>query len=522
MSANQVNLLKRTFGPAFATLLSRLCGLLRVMLSSRVIGGGDYASAWGLAFMIPNMFRRLLGEGALGQTLLPIVTHTAEKQGMAKMRSDLGTIFAALGLLLGIIVVTVSGLGILIRPFLTARYTILATRLLPILMPYCFFICLVGAAMAVANSRKSFTWPAMGALLLNFFLIGGLALGWFLHVRDIEKLLDALAVLVLISGLLYLVGMALLLRKLQAFPDFSSLKHGFNRAVLGDVWRLVTPGLVGGAALQISFFADRCFAASLGGQAVPALNYTDRIIDLPIGIFAVAFGQVLASEMSQAAAHEDFQRMRSDLFFSLRHVLFITVPMAFFVFGFRKEIQYLLLMGGRFTASDLEETCYATAFMAWGIPFFCAIKLVLPGFYARKKVKIPMMVSIVCCIANIIMNYLLMGPLRQGGLALATVLSAMLNLLVLLWFLRRDGIFIGWSRALLFPIVKIVASAALAWYLAELLLPGACNGRMMAFLRLGIGTTVFGAAYFGINLLLRAGEPAELFAMVRRRARPRR
>ena len=403
--ARQTGFLKSSLGVAFATLLSRALGLVRVMFEARVLGGGSVASAWFLAFSIPNLFRRLLGEGALGTALIPLVAQAEAEHGPDKVRRDLGVVFAVLSLILALVVALIAGGALGLRAFArsetgAAMFPLLATErmqlvlaILPLLMPYAFFICLVGVVGAVLNTRKEFVLPALGALLLNFFLIGGLGWGYYRAIppAGLPQFLNVLSFLVLGSGALQLVLMLLLLWYHGRFP---SLKRESFRdcAILKQLWKLVLPGMIGGAALQISFLVDRMLAIWLGPQAVPALNNVDRIVDLPIGIFALALGSVLMANMAQAAARGSREELAEDLVFSLRHVYFVCIPMAVLVMLFWQPLIRMLCLGGNYTESDLEATRYVAIFYGAGIPSFCVLKVVLPVYYAlmngdRKRVQ---------------------------------------------------------------------------------------------------------------------------------------
>ncbi len=439
----QQRILKSSIGVACATLLSRLLGLVRVMFEAMTLGGGAAASAWQLAFMAPNLFRRLLGEGALGTAMIPMIAHTEARRGMGQVRKDLAVILTALTVLLSLITVTVSAAAALMLPHVTAVHNRMALRLLPFLMPYAIPICLVGVICAILNSRKVFFLPALSALLLNVFLIAGLSVRLWQHDGPLYPFLKLLSLLVLVSGSLQLALMIWLLFRRGVFPDFRELRRrcwSNHRRVLGELYRLVLPGFIGGAALQVSFLADRILASYLGPQAVPALSYTDRIIDLPIGIFALSLGSVLMANMSNAAAHEDLESLGEDLAFGLRQVYFVCVPMAVFVMVFREPVIRILFLHGNFTTSDLSETCQAALFYGAGIPAFCSQKVILPAFYARKKMLTPLRVSLLCIFVNLILNLILMWPLRQGGIALATVVSAFLNNTLLLRTLRREDV----------------------------------------------------------------------------------
>lgn len=469
MSENNSHILKSSAGPAVATLLSRILGLVRTMFEAAVIGGGVYATAWNIAFIIPNLFRRLLGEGALGTALIPIITHTEEQRGRDQVRRDLSIIFVVLSGILATIVVIVTLLAYVCRPLVTSEHGIFALHLLPFLMPYSIFICLTGVIGAILNSRQVFFLPSLGALLLNIFLIAGLGAGFAADIPhntpDFVRFLEKLAYLVLLSGILQMLLTALLLWKKGLFPSFAAGWRN-NRQVLGELWKLVLPGLIGAAAVQVSFSIDLMLASYLGEMAVPALTNTGRIIDLPIGIFAISLGTVLMSNMSNAAAKNDFSQIAKDLLFGLRHVGFVCIPMAVFFIVFREPIMRLTFLRGNFTPEQLGETMYVAIFYGAGIPAFCSLKIILPAFYARKQMTRPLCVSLLCIVVNLVLNLILMWPLRQGGIALATVISSVLNNTILIQLLRREGIHLPLRRLFIVMGRALTASAAAAliWF----------------------------------------------------------
>lgn len=511
-------------------MLSRLLGLARVMLESRVLGGGAVAGAWLFAFAIPNLFRRLLGEGALGTALVPIITQTETARGQEAMRRDLSVVFAALGVVLALIVVVVAAgaLGMLAlaeRPEWIAAWPLLGTervkltlRLLPFLMPYAFFICLTGVVGAVLNTRGKFVLPALGALLLNVFLIAGLALGWrWGHPENPVELLNVLWILVLLAGAVQLFLMLLLLWKSGCFPCFhwDAFRHS---RVLGELWHLVLPGLLGASAMQISVVVDRLLALSLGPRAVPSLAYVDRLIDLPIGIFAVSLGQILMVEMSRRAAANDRAGMLEHLIFGLRFSIYLGFPMAAGVIVFREPLLRALLFGGNFRSEDLAAAMPVALWYGAGIPLFCAIKLILPMFHARKQMTVPMVVAVAAIMLNFVLNLILMQFLEQAGIALATVLSSAANNLVLLAILERQDFHLPWRRlgwcALRAMAAITVGGAGGGACLRALQLPAGYGWELTELM---IAGGVFGVLYLIVSRLLGSGEFDEILGLFRRR-----
>ncbi len=523
-SKSSRGILRSSLGVSFATFLSRVLGLFRVMLEARVLGGDSAASAWALAFAIPNTFRRMLGEGALGTALMPLVAEAeATPEGAARVRRELGVIFAYLGAILAVIVLAVSGLSFGLKalgdvkyfPLLAADHIQLMLSILPLLMPYAFFICLVGAVGAVLNTRKIFVLPALGALLLNFFLIGGLwvAFGRGITGSELPELLPKLSFLVLASGAAQLALMLLLLWKAGRFPRFT--RESFrNSEILRKLWKLVLPGLIGGAALQISFLIDRMLAMSLGPKAVPALTYVDRIIDLPIGLFAIALGSVLTATMSHAAARGDREEIAGDLAFSLRHVYFFCIPMAVGVVFFWEPLMRILCLGGNYTQADLEATRLVAIFYGAGIPAFCSVKILLAPFYARKMMTTTLRYSLIAICANIAIALMLMWPLQQGGIALATVLASMLNNFLLMRHLRKEGMAPG-VRRVAATFARSLLAAGIPGGALYFLYPRLLE-RMPDIPALAFTGVLFLAAYLVLSHLSGGREAAELKSVLRR------
>lgn len=525
------SLLRPSLSVSAVTLLSRLLGLLRVRLEASVLGGGALASAWFLAFAIPNLFRRLLGEGALGTALMPLIAGIEQERGRKVMRRELAVIFSALSLVLAAIVVLISAGAIGLRYYAHSRGISyfcntrmdMALQLLPLLMPYAFFMCLVGAATSVLNYARIFVLPACGALLMNIFLISGLVTGLCrgISLNELPVYLPVLSILVLLSGLCQLILTLLLLYFSGYFPKIE-WRFFKESGVLKKLWNLSLPGMIGASVLQISFLIDRMLAVKLNDQAVPALTFVDRLIDLPIGIFAVSFGNVLMSSMSRAAAEKDLVQLKEELQFGLRHVYFVCIPMAASVIVFHEPLLRMLCLGGNYTAGDLTASRLVAMLYSSGIPFFCSLKILLPAFYARKVMKKPLYASICAIVLNIVLNLLLMGPLAQGGIALATTISSIIHNLILFYFLKQDDLLPD-VKILLLPVLRgVVFSAVVMFVLSKVY--ALYEAKLMETRWLDAAGTfgLFMAAmcfYIILAKIFRAPELAELFAVLKRKRR---
>ncbi len=519
MASEKKNILRNSSSVAAATLTSRVLGLWREILEASVLGGGAIATAWQLAFMLPNLFRRILGEGALGTALVPMISHIVELRGKDDARRQLAAVFAWLGLLLIFISIFVSAIALLLKIWIKDEGGVWALNLTPVIMPYAFFICLIGIAGSIMNTLKVFVIPAFGALLLNIFLIACLL---FIcpGMSDIPRMFDWMAYAVLLSGLIQLIMLMGLMYYHDIFPSFTwaNIK---NIDILSELCRLTLPALFGASVIQISFMLDRAMAYSLGPQAVPALNYSDRVIYLPIGIFAVSFGAVLLASLSKSVAKGNTAEFISALNLGLRHVLFLCVPVAVFFVVFREQILRVLFLRGNFTESDLQAAAWAMLFFGLGIPAFCSIKIVLAGFYSRKNMKTPVKVSAGCIGLNLILNLILMFPLQQGGLALATVISSITNNCILLYILRRDlncGLGI---RQVVYTLVRsiiaaVVPTAVLFLFYRDLLGIPALHWGIPDLVPLAVCGAAFWLAYALISWLIRSKELPELISMFQR------
>ncbi len=516
-------MLRSAAGVAGATLASRVLGVARDVLLAKILGGGALMSAWVLAFTIPNLSRRLLGEGAMGSALVPALSRDLrddETNELAGRR--FAALMASLGALLGALCAITALVAIIAKPLVSSPMARLTFQVLPLIVPYALFACLSGVSAAALNSFRRFTLPALTSLLLNIALIAALLLADPLGLNG-ENLLDALAVAVLVAGAAQLAAMLLMLRA-AGLPLLRPKGLGATIAQTAadaksefgkEVWKLALPGMLGAGALQISFFMDRLLASLLGPRAVPALYYSDRIVYLAIGVFAVAMGGVVLPDLSRLAAGGDNGKMARTMTTALRHLVFICVPVSAFTFVCGEDIIKLLFMRGAFDTAALDAAKQALMFYVWGVPFFATVKILVAGFYARKEMKTPVRISILCVSVNIVLNLILMWPLRQGGIALATVLSSVLNNTLLVIMLR--GRLPEFKPAqIAVPAFRAVVAAAVAgaaaWYsldTAQRLVAPLTESLRIRGLEVIPAAAVFGAVYLATALILAAKEPRE-------------
>ena len=505
-------IIKRGISASAAILISRILGLLRDMLIARYIGGGAVMSAWVLAFKIPNTFRRFFGEGAATQALVPMLGHIIEQEGIKNARRDFGIILATLGMFLCIISIIIGFGGVLIAPYFSTYRVTKALALLPILMPYTFFICLTGVCGGILNLFGRFFVPALSSVILNLAIIITLLI---FFGTESSSLINMVSWAVLVSGVIQLGMMLILLKRIGMFPIFYLPRFKKNKAI-NEFIHLAIPGFIGAAALQINTLVDSFIAIYLGNYAAPALYYSERLIYLPIGIFAVSIGSSSLVTMSKLAAENKYVELVQALNYGLKQIFFITVPIALFILFFRYPIISLIYGGDKFGEKDIMETAWAILFYSSGIPFFAAMKIILSAFYSRKDMRTPVKIALLCVVINFILNIILMWPLRQGGIALATTISSVINGSLLLFILSRK-LNLGNMKyhETIISLIKTVVVATIAVVIGKLFYYYICkvnfinyidwHGIVSLFL-LGICFTL---VFFFVNFIIKSKEQKE-------------
>lgn len=509
-------LIKSSSGVSFAIFLCRILGLLREVLLAKIFGGGTIMTAWGLAFLLPNLFRRLLGEGALGTALVPIITHTIEQEGREAARRKLLSIFAALSLILASLCIFFPVLAIVLQPFVKRESGRYALEIVPVIMPYAFFICLVGVLSSILNSLGRYFLVALSAVSFNLFMIICLLfIGRQTGTIESQILgLKYLSVSVLLSGAFQLFFLVVLLWKAKMLPSVRNSRL-FKDPVLKELYRLTLPGIIGASILQLSLVIDKSIAYFISDYAVPALNFSDRIIDLPIGIFAVAMGSVFLPKMSRTAAKGDLEGMSSFLLFALRNILFVSIPVSVFLIFFDRSVIASFYMRGRFGEKELAETALALIFYAPGIPFFCAAKIITSGFHSRKDMKTPLKITSFALVINVILNLILIWPLKQGGIALATVCSSIFSCTILMKILKQELCHISLKKVFM-STLRMLFCALFAGIFAKLAYLGTLSKNSLRiphmpadFLALVIAGIVFAFLYLLFSKISKSEEFAD-------------
>lgn len=509
----------------FITIISRILGYIREQRIAFVLGTTLSADSYYLAYGIPNLFRRLVGEGSLTASFIPIFTQYLTAKSKKEVWEFANRLFWTLAMVLAVM----TALGIVFSPYLVRVLTMfsattteweLAVHLNRIIFPYLFFIGLAALSMAILNSFHVFGLPAATPILLNLAII---AASFPFFLRYFPEPGVALSLGVLLGGALqFLIQMPQLRERGMTFDFGVSFSHPGIRAV----GKLMVPGFFGIGVYQINFLVDRVFAtaAKMPEGSLASLNFADRVTELVLGGYAIAVATAILPIMSRQAAERDVTGLKHTLAFSLRIVSFITIPATVGMMVLARPIIEVLFQHGRFTAESTALTSWALFFYATGLPAFAAVKLVVPAFYSTKDTKTPVAVAASAVVVNLLFNglfyRLFFDFFRNGGPAFATALAAYFNCLILLWvFRRRFGEFA--ERPMLSSIAKIgLCSAAMGIFCWAMLRVLHFEQFVRLWHRIGIFVFIIGAAtgfYLALAWMLRCEELHEVYGIALRR-----
>ncbi len=499
------------------TMGSRILGFVRDASIAAVIGAGPVADAFFVAFKLPNLFRRLFAEGAFNAAFVPL--YAAEmKEGRDRARAFAE---AALAVLAWSLVVFVA-LAELAMPWLMRAFAPgfldrpetfdLAVLFARITFPYLLFISLVSLAGGVLNAHHRFAAAAATPMLLNLCLIGavlgfapyfptpGHALAWGVFAAGIAQCL-------FLFGALARAGERL--RPVR--PEFGpKVKLLLKRAL---------PVALGAGVYQVNLAIDMIVASFLPAGSISYLFYADRINQLPLGVIGVAVGTVLLPVLSHQVRSGDTAGAHASQNRAIEFALLLTLPAAFALALIAGPVVATLFGRGAFGEAEIRATAAALAVYATGLPAYVLAKALTPAFYAREDTATPVKISVVCMIANLVLNILLMGPFLHVGIAIATSLSAWLNVFLLAHTLMRRGD-LALDARLKTRVLRQAGAAAIMAGTLVLLLPrlaaplagGEAPRALALALLVAAGGIVYALAAWGLG----AAKPSELRAALGR------
>jgi putative peptidoglycan lipid II flippase len=460
-----MNLLRAASTISLFTLASRITGLLQVMVVSAVFGAGASFDAFNVAFRIPNLLRRLFGEGAFSQAFVPTLAAARAAEGDEATQRLLDAVATVLffALLLTCVV------GVIAAPvvvWLTASGLVRfdeAVVMTRVMFPYIGFVSLVALCAGVLNTWKRFAVPAATPMLLNVAMIAAVLLIAPVFERHGIAKIYSLAVGVMIGGVLQLAAQVPALARIGHLPRIAlapaRLAAAWRHPGVRRVLHVMAPALIGVSVAQLSILINTQIASHQGVGAVSWLFYADRLMEFPTALLGVALGSVLVPQLSAARARDDAGTYSGLLDWGLRLALVTALPCSVALVVFPQPMIATLFQHGQFGANDVAKTAMALRGYGVGLLGLIGVKILAPGFYARQDMRTPVTIAVIVLVLTQAMNLAFVPWLGHAGLALSVSLGAVINAVWLFIGLRRGGWYrpaAGWRR---FIAAVVVATA---------------------------------------------------------------
>lgn len=510
---------------SLVTVVSRILGYVRDQRITLLLGTTLSADSFVLAYRIPNLFRRLVGEGTMSASFIPVFTTYMRERDNDALWSFANRLFWTLALVLAVITV----LGVIFSPIVVHTFGTSsdhsvdwgeAIALNQIIFPYIFFVGLAALGMGILNSFHHFGLPAATTVILNATIIlFSISVVWhYFHSPAIS-----LAVGVLVGGALqFLILVPQLVRRGMRFDFGISFRHEGIRSVA----RLMFPRFFGLGVAQINFFVDTFFAnaAKMPRGSLTALYVADRVMELVLGGYAIAVATAILPMMAHQAAANDFDSLKRTFTFALRIVAYITIPAAVGLIILREPIIRMLFQHGQFVAESTRLTARPLLYYAFGLPVLACVKLIVPAFYSARDTKTPVVVACISFVLNIVLNFIFLEFLfkrfQNGGPALATVLASIFDFFALFIIFRIRYGALG-SYEILRSVSKISLCAAImgvgcfiANHYANYTLHSAFLVQLLVFFGMIGGATLL---YIGLTWIFKCPEIEEVYGIAMRR-----
>jgi putative peptidoglycan lipid II flippase len=513
-----MNLHKATGTIGGLTLVSRIAGFAREMLMARILGAGVYTDAFYVAFRLPNTFRRLFGEGAFSAGFVPLYSQRLQSGGEAEAKLFSEEVLAVF--LPTLILFTVIFIAFM-KPFIWAitgwhgEQLVFGTFLTRITFPYLLLISLVSLFSGILNSIARFTAAAFAPALLNLAMLSALLI--FRQGGEVTAI--AVAAGVTIGGVLQLglliasckrAGIVLRLRRPRLTP-------GVRQFI-----RVVVPATLGAGVYQVSVFIDTFFLTRIGTGAVSWFNYADRLNQLPLGVIGAAIGTAILPQVSRHVDIGETDKAARVQGQAAELAMLLCLPAALALAVTALPLVSAIFEAGRFNARDAHYTALTLSIIALGLPAYVLVKVLTPGFYARRDTATPVKTALVVLVVNVILNFALIPSFGIGGLAAAVALSSWLNCTILYVLLHRRGYFRieGWlasrlARQLAAAVAMVAALIGIRMVL-ESWFSGSLGHRLAGVIAVVAGGMI---VYFPLVWML-GGTDREAFKSLLKRRRP--
>jgi putative peptidoglycan lipid II flippase len=502
------------------TVVSRILGYVRDQRLTLLLGTSVLADSFVLAYRIPNVLRRLVGEGSMTASFIPVFTDYMRNRTREETWAFANRLFWTFCVILSALTV----LGVIFSPLFVRFFSMFgknqiqleAIYLNRLMFPYILFIGMAAIAMAILNCFHIFGMPAATPILLNIsFIVFSVAAVW----KHFSSPAAALAVGVLVGGIFqFFLQVPQLVKRGMSFQFGVS----FTDPGVLRVAKLMVPGFVGIGIAQINLLVDTIFANAkvMPEGSLVSLYVADRVTELVLGGYAIAVATAILPMMSHQASAGDHEGMKKTFLFALRIVSFITIPAAVGLVILREPIVQVLFQHGRFVAESTRLTARALLYYALGLPAFAAVKLIVPAFYSTQDTRTPVRVALVTMLANVLLNVVFLfyffAKLKNGGPALASAMAAYFNVFTLFVIFRLRFGRMG-TRDIAVSLAKIAASASamgvVCWTALRYSHFDSINHffpRLVVFVALIGGATL---TYLGLAWALRCSEISEVYGI---------
>ena len=503
------NLLKSGMIVSASTFLSRILGLIRDVIIADLLGASLAADVFFFANRIPNFFRRLFADGAFNQAFVPILAeynakdHKTCRDFIGLVTGTMGlviTVITVIGVLGSSIVAAVFGWGWYMDSFKSdagAEKFALASLLLKITFPYLWFVTITAIFGAVLNTNKKFAIPALSPCLLNISVISCA----LLLSPHLQQPAVGLAVGIFLGGLTQLLFQIpfIINLKLLGIPKFNWHHEGIVK-----IRKLMLPAIFGISVDQINLLITTTLASFLATGALSYLYYSERIIEFPLGMFAVAISTVILPSLSRGNVSNDLNKFNRTMDWGVRMVLLLGIPAVFGIIVLRHLIIATIFMRGEFSPDDVVKSAASLFACSIGLLSYMLVKVFAPAFYAKQDTQTPVKCAVIAVLSNIFFNLALVYPLDYIGLALSTTLSGTINMLLLARGLYRRNIYHIPRETYVYAFKLLIGSIAMSAAIL-LLQPDietiTAYSNMQRCIWLGGLIALGGAVYFAVSMI---------------------
>ncbi|PIE98273.1 MAG: murein biosynthesis integral membrane protein MurJ [Treponema sp.] len=510
------SLLKSGANLSILTLVSRILGLLREMTKSAFMGTGPMADAFAVAFLIPNLLRRLFAENSITVAFIPTlksyldVENPDSQENKKTTKEFLSAVFTVVCFLTSII----TALGILFAPQIIRLFfknvadfelTVLLTRIMFI---YLVLISVAAFFQGMLNSVKIFTPAGFTPILFNIIIIG---FTYFLS-KPLQNPAIAMSVGVTVGGLVQAFFQLPFVLKSKFKFSFLNLKKAFSNKGMKKVMALILPTIVGMAAYQLNELVSSSLASNVGVGVLSSLQYSLRLQELVLGVFAVSVGTVILPDLSGYAVKKQWTDFQDVLLKAIKVIALITIPATLFLYISGEHIITLVYKARSFDDESVRLTLTAFNRHVLGLFFIASNRIIAPAFYAQGNTKLPTLAGIISFAINITLATILCRPMKGGGIALALSLASFVNTALLFFFLRSNenlNIKTLIGRTIFFTIkilaFSIIAVAPLYFFGEKIFASFTGNGRLISEgVPIFINFLIFAA--IGTSLLIVTGD----------------